>query len=379
VHRRPMPLGAGASLVSMTSHAASVAHTVRAMQHPLARVWPFRLGGAYVVLAGVLIASAFSSLMFAAFPPNPETPRFFDLGTGVVCLLLAFAVLVLAPRSESSWGLDACIAITATLGAASTSLMPRAQGQLLVGFGFVLLAAYTAYYRPRRRLLLHLGWMLAVYAVALAVDPHLTSPLYFGVVAGTVAGLALLVSFMAEQLRAFAFRDSLTGLLNRRGFEVSAAPLLSLASRHGRPLTVGLIDLDGFKAYNDAYGHLAGDELLVEISSAWVGALRGADLLARFGGDEFVLLLPGSTPDDARDLEARLRQQHTAGWSVGFAQWREGTTIHDTLTNADAELYAEKRTRGRRSGAHAQHAPIVDLSADGGEQRGVVARNVGPR
>ncbi len=329
------------------------------------------------MLALVLLASALSSSMFALFPPTAETPRGFDADAALVCVILALLVLFVAPRTRDGWGLDACLAMTATLAAATASWMPRAQGQLLVGFGLVLVGVYTAYYRPRPRLVGHLVWMLAIYGVALLLAPHLTSWLYFGVVAGTVAGLALLVSFLASQLRELAFRDPLTGLLNRHGFDVSIAPLLSLAARGDRPLTVGLIDLDGFKSYNDAYGHFAGDDLLVEVSAAWRATLRDADLLARFGGDEFVLVLPGSTPDDARELESRLRQQHGTGWSVGFAQWHVGMSVKDVLTNADAELYAEKRTRSRRPHNHHVGTPteVIDLSADHGLERHVTARD----
>jgi diguanylate cyclase (GGDEF)-like protein len=313
-------------------------------------------------------------VLFALFPPTTETPRVFDADVAVLCVGLAMLVLFVAPRTLDGWGLDASITVTATLAAAAASWMPRAQGQLLVGFGLVLLGVYTAYYRPRGRMAFHIVWMLFIYGVALMLTPHLSSWLYFGVVAGTVAGLALLVSILASRLRELAFRDPLTGLLNRHGFDMAIAPLMALSARTGRPLTVGLIDLDGFKSYNDAYGHFAGDDLLVEVSAAWRGTLRGADLLARFGGDEFVLVLPGSSPDDARELEARLRRTHATGWSVGFAEWHPGMSVHDALTNADAELYAEKRTRGRRASAHA-HPGAIALSPDGGEQRGVVARD----
>ncbi len=357
----------------MSAHHATRAAQPAHHHPPLSRVWPFRLGGAYVVLALVLLASALSSSMFALLPPTADTPRGLDADVAAVCVALALVVLIAAPRTHDDWGLDACIAITATLAAAAASWMPRAQGQLLVGFGIVLLGVYTAYYRPRPRLVGHLVWMLSIYAVALLLTPNLSSPLYFGVVAGTVAGLALLVSVLATRLRDLAFRDPLTGLLNRHGFEASIAPLISLAGRGDGPLTVGLIDLDGFKAYNDANGHFAGDDLLVGVSAAWRSALRDADLLARFGGDEFVLVLPGTTPDHARELEARLRRQHGTSWSVGFAQWHPGMTVQDALTDADAELYADKRARGHRSAAATAHAETIDLAGDGGHQRRVVA------
>jgi diguanylate cyclase (GGDEF)-like protein len=357
-----------------TSRAVTAAR-VDTTPSTLHRAWPFRLGGAYVVLAAVLLASSLSSATFAAFPPTGDTPRVLDAWLAALCLLLAACTLLLAPKVENTWGLDICIAVTATFAAAATADMPRAQGQLLVGFGLVLLGVYTAYYRPLRRLVAHLVWCLSLYAAALVIDRHLPSVLYFGVVAGTVAGLSMLVAVLAERLRTLAFRDPLTGLLNRHGFDVAIAPLVATSMRSGRPLTVGVIDLDGFKAYNDAYGHFAGDDLLVEIASSWEVTLRTTDLLARFGGDEFVLVLPGATPEEARELEARLREQHPMGWSIGYAQWQDDMSVQDALTTADAALYTEKRTRGRRRGAHTPHPPLIDLSVDGGEQRRMVARD----
>lgn len=343
-------------------HSTRVARAATPQRPSLVHVWPFRLGGAYVVLALVLLASALAMVMFAVFPPTAETPRIFDADVAAFCVVLAALVLFVAPRTKDGWGLDACLAASVTLAAAVASWMPRAEGQLLVGFGLVLAGAYTAYYRPRGRMAAHIVWMLVIYGVALLLAPRLSSWLYFGVVAGTVTGLALLVSILTSRLRELAFRDPLTGLLNRRGFDMSIEQLMALSARSGRPLTLGLIDLDGFKSYNDAYGHFAGDDLLIEVSTAWRAALRGADLLARFGGDEFVLVLPGSTPQDARELETRLRRTHATGWSIGFAPWHPGMSAHDALTNADAELYAEKRTRGRRA-ASAPHPETLDLSS----------------
>jgi len=366
------------SLVDVSAHHQARAVPAARVDAPTSRLhhaWPFRLGGAYVVLAAVLIASATSAGMFALFPPTDDTPRALDAYLAGLCLLLAACTLLLAPVLDGEWGLDACIAVTVMFGATAAAWMPRAQGQLLIGFGLVLLGVYTAYYRPLRHLVAHLVWCLSLYGVALLIDPQLPSPLYFGVVAGTVAGLSVLVSVLAGRLRALAFRDQLTGLLNRHGFEVAVAPLVAMSARTGSPLTLGVIDLDGFKAYNDAYGHFAGDDLLVEVATSWEAALRDTDLLARFGGDEFVLVLPGTTPDDVHELETRLREQHTMGWTIGYAQWREGMSLRDALTHADAALYGEKRTRGRRHGSHSPHPPVIDLSVDGGQQRRMVARD----
>jgi diguanylate cyclase (GGDEF)-like protein len=198
--------------------------------------------------------------------------------------------------------------------------MPKAQGQLVIGFGLVLMGVYAAYFRPRRRLVGLLVLMLTSYGTALLLAPRLPSPLFFLVVAGTVIGVALRIASMAARKRDLAFRDSLTGVLK-------------------------LIDLDGFKAFNDAHGHLAGDDILVELTTAWKSGLRSGDIMARFGGDEFAVVLPESTPADARELAARLRALHPGAWSVGFAGWQPGEELTVALTRADRALYADKRVR----------------------------------
>jgi len=221
----------------------------------------------------------------------------------------------------------------------------QGQGQLVIGFGLVLMGVYAAYFRPRRRLVGLLVLMLTSYGTALLLAPRLPSPLFFLVVAGTVIGVALLIASMAARMRDLAFRDSLTGVLNRRGFEVAVAPVAGMAARAGTPVTVGLIDLDDFKAFNDAHGHLAGDDILVELTTAWKSGLRSGDIMARFGGDEFAVVLPESTPADARELAAQLRALHPGAWSVGFAEWQPGEELTVALTRADRALYADKRDR----------------------------------
>jgi diguanylate cyclase (GGDEF)-like protein len=116
-----------------------------------------------------------------------------------------------------------------------------------------------------------------------------------------------------------AVTDSLTGLANRRGWDIQLGRELSRARRLDRPLCLALIDIDHFKAFNDSHGHLAADRLLVEIAATWRSAIRDIDVLCRWGGDEFGLLLPDCPLSSAREILDRLRSTMPAGQTATAA------------------------------------------------------------
>jgi diguanylate cyclase (GGDEF)-like protein/PAS domain S-box-containing protein len=152
---------------------------------------------------------------------------------------------------------------------------------------------------------------------------------------------------LLEQLRDLARTDPLTGLANRRLWDERVAVELARALRYDRPLCVAAIDLDRFKPYNDAHGHQAGDVLLREATAAWRGVLRGADLLSRWGGDEFALLLPDCDLDCAERIVARLQEvtpggAEGVGCSAGLVCWDVGESAERVVARADAALYAAK-------------------------------------
>ena len=119
---------------------------------------------------------------------------------------------------------------------------------------------------------------------------------------------------------------------------------LSGAARDGEPVSVAILDLDWFKAFNDEHGHQMGDRVLKEAAAAWSDGLRGGDLLARYGGEEFVGLLPGTDGGEAAALLDRLRGLTPLGctFSAGLATW-DGTEHGETLLyRADQALYRAK-------------------------------------
>ncbi|MBT9597251.1 MAG: diguanylate cyclase [Vitreoscilla sp.] len=155
--------------------------------------------------------------------------------------------------------------------------------------------------------------------------------------------------------------DALTQVANRRGlmqaFEVERARL----EREGSSLAVGLLDIDNFKRLNDTLGHAAGDVALVALAQRVRNSLRPVDVVARFGGEEFVVLLPGTPADEAAQVLTRLQRQLTASlfmhdgkevfvtFSAGVTPYRPGERVEEALERADEALYEAKRTGKNRT------------------------------
>ncbi len=158
----------------------------------------------------------------------------------------------------------------------------------------------------------------------------------------------------SRRLESLVYQDALTGLNNRRFMLVQLSALISGARRHGRPVSVVMIDLDHFKALNDTYGHEAGDHALVAVSRAIKGRLRAEDYVGRMGGEEFLALLPDTGPADAAAVAESLRlcaseaeivtadgDRVTVTASAGWATW-EGESPEGLIRRADRALYAAK-------------------------------------
>jgi diguanylate cyclase (GGDEF)-like protein len=161
--------------------------------------------------------------------------------------------------------------------------------------------------------------------------------------------VALVHDDALERLSAQATTDGLTGLANRRAWDERLAHEIAAARRSGSTLTLALLDFDHFKRFNEAHGHAAGDRLLCAFARRALTALREVDVLARWGGEEFAVLLP-SCPSEAAaaSILDRIRSSvpYNQSCSVGLATWDGREKVEELMRRADDALYLVK-SRGR--------------------------------
>jgi diguanylate cyclase (GGDEF)-like protein len=170
------------------------------------------------------------------------------------------------------------------------------------------------------------------------------------------------VEVLAQEVYKMALLDPLTGLFNRRYIEQRLEDEIKRSERHGRPLSVILFDLDEFKQVNDTYGHGAGDALLKAFAEKLSKATRGSDASARYGGDEFLVVLPECKPENVQHVLKRLEgirvevegRSLPIALSAGWAELLSGESAKELLARADAALYANKRTKSA-----AQSQPVA--------------------
>jgi diguanylate cyclase (GGDEF)-like protein len=283
----------------------------------------------------------------------------------ITTLACAFMAVVMATvpwqRVHPAWLLTPATVAAAVIAAAIQNM----DGGREVYDGFYLYLALSAgYFLPARYVRLIIGIIAVASAVPLLLDSSSESIVRWayvaagnGVVAVVVRASRVRVRAYAAEVRELALLDQLTGVLNRRGFEERAGAEISRARRSGEGFALIYLDLDGFKRVNDNLSHAAGDRVLRRAGLAMAAVLRGEDVLARMGGDEFVVLLGGACDAEADEVAARLvaaveevaavepGAEHvsaTTAWSTFPA---DGETLDALLNAADARMLERKRAR----------------------------------
>ncbi|HEY8862065.1 MAG TPA: GGDEF domain-containing protein [Candidatus Limnocylindria bacterium] len=246
-------------------------------------------------------------------------------------------------------------------------------------FPFAMLLIITTVFTPRvqHTVVVAAATLVSLALVAAITPPPTTAALVadigtrlletvgFAVVAAmigrTLRSSRAAIAARADELEdlrgraeALSFTDALTGLYNRR-FADEALGRLIAEARRGRTFSLAAFDLDGFKRLNDTLGHAAGDDVLVDFARLLRAGLRGADIPVRMGGDEFLILLPGTGLAQAILVVERLRAAvRERRWgapaalvtvSCGIAQWAEGQSAEGLLQSADRSLYIAKRAQ----------------------------------
>lgn len=206
------------------------------------------------------------------------------------------------------------------------------------------------------------AWLRTTTPLVHVSETGIMAMRYFNIVcfftATTLAALAhTQATANAEaKLRRAADTDALTGLLNRRRMSDRMLHAWELARRDRRPMAVMLLDVDEFKSINDRFGHARGDDVIITVGEVLKRTIRRGDLAARWGGEEFLVLLPDTHLADAHEIAERIRlaivqtqladPELTVSATLGLASWHEGESLDATIHRADTLLYRGKR-KGR--------------------------------
>lgn len=241
-----------------------------------------------------------------------------------------------------------------------------AQTWLLAGsaIGWALITAVTGITE-----LASLTWPSLHKLVLVMNVLHDTGTLFI-IMALNFCGFLLLSEKLSEELQVLASLDSLTGVFNRRAFRAAAQGFMGQPERSGHLL---VLDLDHFKRINDRYGHAAGDEVLRGFSTVLGNTTRNSDLVGRTGGEEFCILLPSATEQEAMGVAERIRQQVAdleSRWngalvkatvSIGVAPIQDTRDLDHATAEADRALYAAKRS-GRNRVIHVRSVPDIEAA-----------------
>lgn len=275
----------------------------------------------------------------------PHGPDVHVVGWWVVSAAAACVALATWFRSEYiSLPLQYVQSVVAC-GAVSVAVLCALRSPALYATAslYVLATVYAAGFYQRAPLTCYLLAQAAASGAIFLSSGQAGAPAAWAVIMGTATTVGVVVHLLFSALADVADTDPLTALPNRRAMARATTRELARARRTGVPLCLALIDLDGFKGVNDRFGHVAGDRVLMEVAATWRQHLRPGDVLGRFGGDEFIALLPAAGPADAAGILERLRGQHDQAFSAGIAAAETGCTFDDLLDRADSACYEAKR------------------------------------
>lgn len=224
---------------------------------------------------------------------------------------------------------------------------------------YVFVACDASFFFTWFRSILQIGFAVICCVVVLTVRDDL--PWWSTIVpAGATIAVGAAVAVLGR-LASDADIDALTGLLNRRGFDRALAGEIGRAGRSGTQPALVLLNLDRFSAINEQRGYRAGDLVLQSIAENWRSLIGPKHRLARYGGDEFALLLPDLTEVEAMAMTEKLRAASSTGCSAGVTSWQPGESASFLVSRADVGLYRAKQAGRNRTILESSRRPPIAL------------------
>jgi diguanylate cyclase (GGDEF)-like protein len=283
-------------------------------------------------------------LISLAVPMNARADPALRAGLMVYAFVSLISVLVMRARTPGWYlHLQVALAVLCALWLIWASVTP--EGVVTSSMSLIIVAIYTAFWFELRVAL----WFAGLSSVGLllvlvfAPDDYYPALVVPWVLVSVICfGLVLTIGTLMRRLNQQLVTDPLTGLLNRTGLYQA---IDAGADELRAPRAVVVIDLDRFKDVNDREGHLAGDRALAAFAADLVSVVRDGDLAVRSGGDEFTVVLPGTSLDDVGTILDRLRQRTRTEWSWGAATWSPAEDFDVALARADQAMYRQKAGR----------------------------------
>jgi diguanylate cyclase (GGDEF)-like protein len=273
-----------------------------------------------------------------------KNPRWIITSLAVLALVFFLWTLSRGSRFTQSEALAMTAVQLLTVGCLTwtTHLM---LGALANGTVLPIVGVYVVWFlHPAAgRTVLYLGalwWLVAIVHHERAT----LVPFAASIVIQTVVATEVFARIKLRMDR-LARTDPLTGTMNRRGISEVLERELARAARHGSPISVVAIDIDGLREVNNTYGHRAGDEMLEAVSRHWIDGVRHHDAIGRTGGDEFLLVLPRTSLEQAQAIVSRLTDESPGRWSAGVAMAKPDDSVASMLGRADDRLYLAKASR----------------------------------
>jgi diguanylate cyclase (GGDEF)-like protein len=306
-----------------------------------------------VLYAGSCLACLYA-VIAPATPGMTVAPKLVVAGAG----MLGAVAVVLAGRRLGRNHLFVGAVLATAFASFLVADADSPYGVVLAAFGYLWVSIYTALFFSARAVIAQSALIAIGMAVALLISDRSHLGLAWVMTVLTALMFGMLLQRFSHQLRDQARTDELTSVLNRRGLAGAARHLFVCADRDRQPVCVAMIDLDNFKQVNDELGHDAGDRLLATTARSLAEGVRANDVVARTGGDEFLILLPNLPESEAERLVARLAERSTASWTAGVCERHTGETLDSCMSRASTEL-----RRGKHDSRHSEPAAAPALHA----------------